>query len=306
MTNAVIITLFASLLFSTTNHIDKFMLNGIEKSDNNNLKVLVVFSTLIAGMVFTPIWLIYNGFSISISRVSLICVILSSLAYSLATYFYFKALNKNDTSIVVVMFHLIPVFSYFFALIFFNEKLGMKQIIGSIIILLSSILISLDFEKEKIKNKFRILFLMLLSSSLFAIYFILFDVGIRNSNYNSCAFWYQLALLLLGIFLICIKNIRNAFIIAIKNNGKKYLLLNITNESINLSGNLLINFANLTIPIAIANILNTFQSVFVFVLGIIGSKLFPKYFNENLQKKIIIQKVGCILLSMIGLIIMFI
>ncbi len=305
MTNAVIITLFASLLFATTNHIDKFMLNGIEKS-NNSIKVLVVFSTLIAGVVFTPIWLIINRFSISISKISLICVILSSLAYSLATYFYFKALNKNDTSIVVVMFHLIPVFSYFFALIFFGEKIGGRQIIGSVIILLASILISLDFEKKDNKNRLEVLFLMILSSSLFAIYFILFDIGIRNNTYNACAFWYQVGLLLIGIVLLFIKNIRKAFLQAIINNGKKYLLFNISNESINLTANLLINFANVTIPIAIANILNTFQSVFVFVLGIIGSKLFPKYFNENLEKKIRIRKVTCIFLSMIGLIIMFI
>lgn len=305
MTNAVIITLFASLLFAITNHIDKFMLNGIEKS-NNNIKVLVVFSTLIAGAVFTPIWLIINRFSISISKISLICVILSALAYSLATYFYFKALNKNDTSIVVVMFHLIPVFSYFFALIFFDEKLGVRQIIGSIIILLSSILISFDFKKKDNKNKLEVLFLMILSSSLFAIYFILFDIGIRNSTYNACAFWYQIGLFLLGICLLFVKSIRKDFIQAIKNNGKKYLFFNISNETINLSANLLINFANVTIPIAIANILNTFQSVFVFTLGIIGIKVFPKYFNENLEKKIIIQKVSCILLSMIGLIIMFI
>lgn len=305
MTNAVIITLFASLLFATTNHIDKFMLNGIEKS-NNSIKVLVVFSTLIAGAVFTPIWLIINKFSISISKISLICVILSALAYSLATFFYFKALKKNDTSIVVIMFHLIPVFSYFLALIFFDEKIGVRQITGSIIILLSSILISFNFEKNDNKKKLKVLFWMILSSSLFAIYFILFDIGIRNSTYNACAFWYQVGLLLLGIFLLFIKNIRKVFIQAIKNNGKKYLLFNISNESINLSANLLINFSNVTIPIAIANVLNTFQSVFVFVLGIIGTKLFSKYFNENLEKKIIIRKVSCIFLSLIGLIIMFI
>ena len=146
---------------------------------------------------------------------------------------------------------------------------------------------------------------MTLSSLFYAIYFILFDVAIRNSSYNSCAFWYQVGFILLGIFLMCIKSYRTTFIRAIKTNGKKYFSLNITNEVLNLIANLLVNFANLTIPIALANVLNGFQGAFVFVLGVIGVKLLPKYFKEDLTKNIVIQKVSCIMLSVMGLIVMF-
>lgn len=304
MTSAIIITLFASLLLATTNHIDKFLLTDIKNSDN--IKVLVVFSTLIAGAVFTPIWFILNKFAISISIKSLMCVLLSSISYSLGTYFYFKALNKNDTSIIAVMFHLLPVFSYIFALIFFKEKLGIQKIVGSIIILIASIFISVDPKKKNGKNKFEALFLMILSCALFSMYFILFDIAIRDSSYNACAFCYQAGLLLLGLLLICMKKFRQPFINAIKYNEKKYFLLNVTNESINLTGNLLINFANTTIPIAMANILSSFQSIFVFILGILGFKLLPKYFTDKEQKNTIIKKGGCIIISMIGLVIMFI
>jgi len=74
---------------------------------------------------------------------------------------------------------------------------------------------------------------------------------------------------------------------------------------INLIANLLVNFANLTIPIALANVLNGFQGAFVFILGIIGVKLLPKYFKEELTKSIALQKVSCIALSVIGLTVMF-
>ena len=118
MTKEIIITIFASLLWGITNHIDKFMINGIDES-GSSIKTVLVFSTLIAGLVFSPIWLIINNFSVSISVLSLISILLASLIYILATYFYFIALNKNDASIVVVMFQLIPVFSYIMSLIFF-------------------------------------------------------------------------------------------------------------------------------------------------------------------------------------------
>jgi len=204
MTNAIIITIFASFLWGITNHIDKFMLNGVDES-GSSVKTLLVFSSLVAGLVFTPVWLIFSEFSVSISMVSLTSVFLASVIYILATYFYFKALDNNDASIVVVMFQLIPVFSYIISLIFFKENLTIQQIIGSIIIILSAVIISFDFKDRNNRSKFKALILMTLSSLFFAIYFILFDVAIRNSSYNSCAFWYQVGLLLSGIILMCIK-----------------------------------------------------------------------------------------------------
>lgn len=305
MTLAIFFIIFASFLWGITNHIDKFMISGVDES-GSSVKTLLVFSTLVAGLVLSPIWLIFSKFSIGISDISLICVLLSSVVYILATYFYFKALEKNDASIVVVMFQLIPVFSYILALIFFKENLAIQQIIGSIVIILSAVFISFDFEERNNKSKWLALLLMTLSSLLYATYFFLFDIGIRNSSYNSCAFWFQIGFLILGIILICIKSFRTTFIKAIKTNGKKYFSLNLTNEVINLIANLLVNLANVTIPLALANVLNGFQGAFVFILGVIGVKLLPKYFKENMSKKIVIQKISCIILSIIGLIIMFI
>ena len=305
MTGAVIITIFASFLWAITNHIDKFMITGIDEN-GCNYKTIVVFSTLIAGLVFTPVWLIVSKFSVSISTVSLASILLASVVYVLATYMYFIALNKNDASIVVVMFQLIPVFSYILAYIFFRETLTRWQIIGSIIIILSAVLISFDFEEKNNKSKFKALLLMTLSSLFYSVYFILFDNAIRDSSYNSCAFWYQIGFLLIGLVLICIKSFRTTFIKAIKTNGKKYFSFNAVNEVLNLIANLLVNFANVTIPIAMANILNGFQGAFVFILGAIGVKVLPKYFKEDLSKKNIVQKVSCIVLSIVGLVVMFI
>ena len=301
----IILTIFASFLWGATNHIDKFMISSIDK-DGSSIKTLLVFSTLIAWVIISPIWLIICNFSVGISNISLTCILLSSFIYVLATYFYFKALGKNDTSIVVIMFQLIPVFTYILSLIFFKENLTVHQVIGSLVIILSAVLISFDFEKKNNKSKWLALILMTLSSLFYALYFFLFDIGIRNSSYKACAFWFQIGLLILGIIFICIKSYRVTFIKAIKNNGKKYFSLNIINEAINLIANWLVNFANVTIPLALVNVLNGFQGAFAFILGFIGVKFLPKYFDESLSKKIVIQKVSCIILSIIGLIIMFI
>ncbi|MBO5349326.1 MAG: DMT family transporter [Clostridia bacterium] len=304
MTVAVIITLLASFLWAITNHIDKYMLCKID-NDTSNVKTLLVFSSFVAGIVLSPIWLCISKFQIHINVVPLIFIFVSAILYILATYFYFKALEKNDASIVVVMFQLIPVFSYIFSLIFFKETLNIKEIIGALIIISSAIIISFDFGKTSNKNKLVALLLMALSSLLYSLYFICFDVAMRNGEYNAVAFWYQIGLLLIGICLISIKSFRTAFIKMLKSNGKKFIPLNITNEAINLIANLMVNFANLTIPLALANTLNGFQSAFVFIIGVIGVALFPKIISEDLNKRNVLQKVFCIGLGIIGLVVMF-
>lgn len=303
MAMAVFLAVFAAFLWGITNHIDKFMISGIDDS-KDSIKVLLVFSTFVAGIVLTPIWLILNHFRVDISLVSLVSVLVASIIYIIATVFYFKAMEKNDTSIVVVMFQMIPVFSYILALILFDEKLTTLQIIGSLIIILSAVIITFDFNEKNNKKKFEALLLMTISSLCYSIYFILFDVGIRDSSYFSCAFWYQIGFLIMGISLLCIKSFRVPFVGAIKKNGKRYLILNTTNEALNLTANLLVNYANLVLPIALVNVLNGFQGAFAFILGVIGTIFIPKYIKEDLSKKVVIQKIVCIILGIIGLIIL--
>lgn len=306
MTLAITLSILASFLWAVTNHIDKFLITGIdeENDNNNNIKVLLVFSTFVAGIILTPFWLIFGGFNIGISSLSLMCVSSAMIIYILSTFFYFKAMSENDASIIVVMFQMIPVFSYILAFILFKETLTIRQIIGSIIIMLSAIIISFDFNEKNNKKKFKALLLMTISSILYASYFIIFDIAIRNSSYYSCAFWFQVSFLILGIILLCLKSFRIPFKNTIKKNGKRYLTINASNELLNMIANLLVNFANLTLPIALVSVLNGFQGAFVFILGILGTLLFPKYIKEDLNKRVVIQKIVCILLGLAGLIVL--
>ena len=305
MTVAVLLCILASLLWGVTNHIDKFMINEID-DESSSVKVLLIFSTFVTGIILSPLWLILGKFNVSISLISLISVFCGSLAYITATVLYFKAMQENDASIISIMFQMIPVFSYILALILFKENLTIKQIIGSVLIIFSAIIISFNFnEKKNDKKKLKAFILMTISSLLYAGYFILFDVGIRHSEYYSCAFWYQIGFLIVGIILLCIKSFRKPFVKAIKKNGFRFFGLNTLNEAFNLIAVLIVNFANVTIPVALVNVLTGFQGAFAFILGILGTIFIPKYIKEDLSKNIIIQKVISIAIGAIGLVILF-
>jgi drug/metabolite transporter (DMT)-like permease len=302
MSVAVISVLLASFMWATTNHIDKYLVH--KYGGESNINGLLVFSSLVAGVVLLPITIITNVMnesSFKIDLINLMIVFAASITYLTATHFYLKALEKNDASIVASMFQLIPVFSFILTFTFFKENLSTNQLLGSIIIIISAILITLDFNKGNSEKKKIALLLMILSSFLYALYFFLFEIGTRNTNYDIVTFYYQIGFLLSGIILISIKKYRASFFRMLKKNGKQVFALNATNEAVNLVANLLVNFANTLIPLALATTLNGFQPAFVFIIGILGGKVAKDVFYENLSRRKIIQKSICIALGIVGL-----
>jgi len=305
MTLAIILAVVASLLWSITNHTDKFLVNGIDQAASS-IKTLMVFSTLIAGTMAATIWLGLNGWQIpSIDWLSLILIFSSAGAYVVASYLYFRALDGNETSRIVVLYQLIPVFSYILGLIFLHENLNFRQILGSLIILAAAVIISTNFHQKTQQNQRKALIFMLASCFAFAVYYLLFDVAREHSNYNSCAFWYQIGLAVFGIGFILAPSFRHSFTQAIRKNGKIYVPLNLLNELLNSTAVLMSNYAVIALPLALANVMNGLQPAFTFILGAIGMKLLPKYFQEDLSRSAVVQKVGCIVLIGIGLAVIF-
>lgn len=265
----------------------------------------MVISSLVAGAVLAPVWLFVNKFQVQISLVALAYIFMAAIVYMLAAYLYFKALEHNDASIIIVMYQLIPVFSYILSWILFKETLAINQIIGGLILMLSAIIISFDFSKSEKKCKSIVLVMMLGASFFSSLYFIFFDYAMRNADYNMVVFWYQVALLFIGLIYLLIRPYREEFFSMISKNGKKFVTINLVNEVINAVANLMVNFANLLIPLALVNLLNGFQGAFVFIIGAIGIAVYPEVFSEELNKKVVIQKIFCILLGIVGFYIMF-
>ena len=146
-----------------------------------------------------------------------------------------------------------------------------------------------------------------LASLLYATYFLLFRITTIDNNFYVMTFWYQMGLILNGILLVFIfKSYRKSFIDLVKENGKKVFGFNVLNETLNITANMLVNFAITVAPMALVLTLNGLQPFFVFFIGAIGTLLVPKIFNEDISKRIMAQKVICILISIIGLIILYI
>lgn len=303
MTFAIILAIIAAIFYAATNHIDKYLISKAVK--NADYRSLILVSTIIAGGVMATIYLFVCGFSINFDFQSIIILFINSTLCTIANIFWFKALDRDDTTIIVIMFQLIPVFMLFLSPIFLSgQDITLVQLIGGGIITLAAILITYEPTKKKFdKNKIITLALMSVVSILYALWFILERYVNQNHDFNQTTFWSNLTLFIVGIIiLVSISSYRNSFQKMLKTNGTKVIGLNLINELLNSFGGVLSTFAGTTASVALVSFTTQgVQPFAVMIMGILLTKFLPKTEKENITRKVIIRRTVTIILYLIGL-----
>jgi drug/metabolite transporter (DMT)-like permease len=297
--NWFLIALLPPALWSITNHFDKYLLSKYFKG--GGVGALMIFSSII-GLILLPFIIFFHPEVLGTFNPKYLLISLNGFFYLLATLPYFYALQKDEASVAVPLFQMVPVFSFFLSYLVLRETLNPAQIVGGVIIIIGAILISLDLSThKKIKFKKEVFFLMALSSLLFAINFLFFKYFAIDVNFWVTSFWEYIGFAVFALLLlIFIKPYRNQFLDAIKINSTSILSLNGINEVINIIAKASFNFASLLAPLTLVWIVNGFQPFFVFIYGIILTLLFPKISQENITRKVLFQKLLAILIMFAG------
>jgi drug/metabolite transporter (DMT)-like permease len=296
--NWFFIALIPPALWSATNHIDKYLVSKFFKGAG--VGAVMVFSSLV-GLLLLPIIAFLRPEVLSFSSTSIL-IIANGFLYLLATLPYFYALQKDETSICVPLFQFMPVFSYVLAYFVLGETLTNNQLFGGLLVIVGAIGISLHLTDDK-KIQFRkgAFWLMMLSSLLFALNFILFKYFAVQSSFWLTSFWEYVGFAIFAFLLmIFVKSYREQFISVMKTNKVFVLGLNGANEVVNIIAKISFNFASLLTPITVTLIVNGFQPFFVFAYGIILTLFFPNVVQEDIRKKVLIQKILSIVVMFVG------
>ncbi|MFA5051175.1 MAG: EamA family transporter [Patescibacteria group bacterium] len=295
--NWLFIAILSPLLWTITCFIEKFLISKYFKS---SIGTLVIYSSLI-GLPVAILIAFFNPRVLSLNWTTSIFIILNSSLYIIYLFPYFKALSKADTSVVVPIFQTIPVFSYFLAFFILKETLSGMQIIGSLLIILGAVGISLKFKDKKIHLTKDVLFLQLLASFIVALNYLFFKFFAIKLDFWTVSFWQYLGFIIFGlILLIFVKSYRRDFILSFKKNSGSIIALNAVNEILNIVAMIIFTFATLLAPLALVWVINGFQPLFAFLIGIGLTLFFPHLIKEDLRKKIILQKIFFILLMFFG------
>lgn len=292
------IAIFAPILWSLVNHIDKYLLSKYFKG--GGIGVLLIFSSLIGFLLLPIIYLIHpTVFTISpLDALILIGMSTISLCYLLL---YFYALDRDETSTVTPLSQMIPIFSYFLGYFALGETLTQLQTFSSLLIIMGAVLISLEVLDKKLQFK-KVVFLSMFGHSfLFAVTGLLFKMFAIEYDYFTTVFWGYLGDGLIGLcILIFFKKFRQQFMYVFKKNKKGIIGLNFLNEGLNVGAIMSVRFASLLAPLAIVYTIEAFQPFFVLLFGVLLTMLFPKFVNEKIDKKTLTQKIIAILLMFVG------
>lgn len=284
----LILAFIAPLLWAISNFIDKFL---VEKHFKGGIGTLVMYSCFI-GLPVAILVAIFNPNVFNINPATAIFIIANGFVYIGYLFPYLKALNKADTSVVVPLFQIIPVFDYLLALLILGEVLSNMQIIGSLMIIGGAVGISIKFKGKKTRLRGDVIRLMLFACLLIAINSVMFKFFAIDTDFWTVTFWENVGLAVFGlILLISVRRYRNDFISSFKKNGKKIIALNAFNEIISIIGIIIFTYAFMFAPLALVSVINGFQPLFVFLIGATLTIFFPSLIKEELNKKIILQKV---------------
>ena len=301
----IILAFLAPFFWACANYVDKFVISKYIKQESG-VGSLVIFTGLTGFIMAIGIILLgHNVVLISISSILWIMLAGALLVASFIPYLY--ALQIEDSSVVVPLYQLIPLFTYVLALIFLKETLTAQQIIAGIFVIIGAILLSAN-PSNKYKLNIKVLGLMILAALAIAINSIMFKyLALENLNPWATGFWEYMGT---GIFSIClwffIKNYRVQFNSLVKNkNGFLIAGLNIGGEVLNLSAKLMMAFATLSAPIALVWIINGTQPFIILAMGWIMTIFIPHIIKEKITRKYLVQRVISMLVMFVGIYLLF-
>ena len=293
------IALLGPLLYALTNHIDKILLEKYFKS--SGVGTLILISSLLSVLAL-PFLYFVDPTVITVSFASFAVMCSVGILNIIVLYLYLLALKDDEASIVIVFYQLVPVFGAVLGYYILGETLSKIQLIAMTIIILGTTIISFEIDADnRFKLRQKTIYLMLGASFCWALGSVIFKFVSLEENVLRSLFWEHVTLTLLGIIVfLTVKTYRNNFINSIKENSKIILSLNTGNEILYMLGNLVLSFSYLLAPIALILLMNSFQPIFVFIIGIILTMFFPSVSVEKIKLKHVIQKLAAIFITGIG------
>jgi len=293
----VFLALMATFVWAWVNMIDKVLVTKFLKSP--------IALSASFGIFSFPLGLILLSF-IGIPSVPTVYFVAAVLSGSFILYgviFYLKSLSVEETSRVVPLWHLSPIFVLILAVIFLDEILLPLKYVAFASILLGGFLIS----TRRIKKVFRIspaLRYMLLSSILVAIADVLLKFAHTIDMFWQVFLVFYFGVSLSSLSLFFLKNARMDFFRTYTASRNRFMPLLFLSMFLGSLGILSWNGAVLLGPITLISVFVGFQSLFVLLIATFLSKKFPLFIKEAIDAKTIGIKLAAIALMIFGLILL--
>lgn len=294
------VAIIGPFLYALTNYIDKVILERYFK--RSGIGTVLLFSSL-SSIFALPFFFLMDRTVLDVSLTNMLILGVKGVLGVGVLWCYLIALREEETSVVIVFYQLVPVLASILGYFVLGEVLTRLQLISMAIIIFGTTIIAFEMDADnrfKIRKKSTIV-PMLGASFFWALGGTIFKLVALEENLWRSLFWENIAFVLVGMTIFAfMRSYRKNFISAFKSNSKNILSLNILNESIYISGNVVVAYAYLLAPVGIVLLMESFQPIFVLCIGLVLTIFFPKILVEKIESKHIWQKIIAISITGIG------
>jgi drug/metabolite transporter (DMT)-like permease len=280
------LALTGPILWAISTHIDKYLVDRYFA--NSDTAVLMVFTALLSALLLIPIAIFAHGiFDVQLRDIAVLAA--AGAMFMGAMLFYLRAIQGDEASVVATLFQANTLFTFLFAYVFLGEKLQLRQLAGSALIVFGALLIS--FEAGIAKGwRIRLVVLMLVCTAVLAGSTIVFKVFAVRDDFWRTTFWMWVGEAIFGIVILAIPHYRKQFFALLKKNIGAVLGVNGANELINLGGTLGTRLALTMAPAALVSVVSSTTPLFVFVFGTALSFFAPRLAKEDVSRRALAQK----------------
>jgi uncharacterized membrane protein len=292
------IALWAPFLLACANHNDKFLLSRY--LEEKKIGPLVIFSSLLSGLAILIVFFIQpNVYDISLVQAS--AVVATGMLSVLAAVCYLNALDIDEASFVTPFYQTAPIFAYFLGYFILGETITLAQGIGSLVIIVGALALSFEFGRRGLRFKRNVVALMLAASFLSAINGVIFKLIAVDKGFWVSLFWGFVGQVMAGlILLVCVPSYRRDFLGLFKQQKVAVFGLIASSKILFSVSEAVTLYATLLAPVALVLLVNSFQHLFVFTLGIVLTLFFPRVAKESLGRMKMLQKGAGIGLMLVG------
>jgi uncharacterized membrane protein len=293
-----VLAMLSPLLWAMCNHIDKIILERYFKE--GGVGTLIIVSAL-ASVIATPFLYLIDPSVLDVDRGNFEIIVITAALDILLLWAYLNAMQKDDSSRVIVYYQLVPIFGIVAGWGFLGEVISTDQLLAMGIVIVGTSIISLENVEGRFRFKGRTVGYMLVACACWAAELAIFKVVALEENAWRTLFWKHIVLMVLGVLMyLFIPRYRASFLAAMRTNSVPLLSANLFNEVLYMLGTVSYGLAAMGAPVALVLLTETFQSIFVFVMAILIARFIPKLATESIDRTHVAMKGVAICITGLG------
>jgi len=292
------VALVPPLLYAVTNLLDKTLLS--KYFQEGGVGTLLMFSALLS-FIAVPLLYWMEPDILAVSGENLRTLAFLGFLDIVLVWSYLMALKDAESSATIFYYQLVPVLALIMGYFRLGETITELQLLAMAIIIFGTSLVSFENDENGLKFKWKTVGFMLIACACWASESVFFKAVALEENIWRSLFWKHVMLLVIGVLMfVFLPKQRQNFLARFKAGSAGIVFLNVLNESLYMSANVVAAYAFMLAPVALVLLAETFQAFFVLALGVALTFVFPRIFNESIDKGTVVKKVIALIITGLG------